>query len=262
MPELMSLAQELGRDASELGLPFAVPPELLASLAQVFSEMDIELSEEMLRELAEASGLEATELTRRDLEALAKELEALAKTLEGTELAELAELLEQAAACLRAGDCEKAAELLGSCQSALCLAGMCSASKGELAGILGRLRGYQLAAPRRATGAGAGLGRGGIAEQPFIPPNAPAATLYSPRTTDTSGTLEHVRAQVRPQGSMLATSERGAPSQIDAARVPYYEVLSEYSATAEEALSREQVPPAYRTTVREYFDALQSGAKP
>ncbi len=42
-------------------------------------------------------------------------------------------------------------------------------------------------------------------------------------------------------------------------RVPYYEVMGEYSRAAEEALSREEVPPAYRSTIRDYFEALQSG---
>ena len=58
---------------------------------------------------------------------------------------------------------------------------------------------------------------------------------------------------------MMSTTEKGAPAVGSASRVPYYEVISDYSKTAEEALSKEEVPAAYRSTVRAYFRALQSG---
>ncbi len=60
----------------------------------------------------------------------------------------------------------------------------------------------------------------------------------------------------------MTTTEKGAPVRITESRVPYYEVISDYSRSAEEALNREEVPAAYRTTVRAYFSALQSGAQP
>ncbi|HUS80057.1 MAG TPA: hypothetical protein VM283_02240, partial [Armatimonadota bacterium] len=62
----------------------------------------------------------------------------------------------------------------------------------------------------------------------------------------------------RPGGEMVTTTTRGAPDTADETRVPYYEVIGDYSHAAEEALSREEVPPAYRETVREYFESLQS----
>ena len=65
---------------------------------------------------------------------------------------------------------------------------------------------------------------------------------------------------MRPGGEMAATTERGAPTTGSDSRVPYYEVITDYSKAAEEALSREEVPPAYRPTVREYFKALESGS--
>ena len=61
-------------------------------------------------------------------------------------------------------------------------------------------------------------------------------------------------------GPMMGTTTRGAPDVGSRSTVPYYEVMPEYSRVAEEALTKEEVPPAYRKTVREYFDALQSGA--
>jgi hypothetical protein len=49
---------------------------------------------------------------------------------------------------------------------------------------------------------------------------------------------------------------RGAPERSGASR-PYYEVYSSYQRAAEEALSREEVPPAYKKHVRDYFDSLR-----
>ena len=59
---------------------------------------------------------------------------------------------------------------------------------------------------------------------------------------------------------MAAVTTRGAPETASESRVPYYEVIGDYSQAAEDALSREEVPPAYRQTVREYFDSLQHGS--
>jgi hypothetical protein len=95
--------------------------------------------------------------------------------------------------------------------------------------------------------------------QKEIPPDAPGTQLFAPRQSENPGDLERVRAQINPQGPMLATTEKGAPPPGGASRVPYYEVISDYSKTAEEALAKEEVPPAYRGTVRDYFRALQSG---
>jgi hypothetical protein len=104
-----------------------------------------------------------------------------------------------------------------------------------------------------------GLGRGGRSPQERIPPNAPGTSLYAPRETETSGDLTRVPGRIRPGGDMVGIEERGAPEQVAPSRVPYYEVITGYSREAEEALAREEVPPAYRSVVRDYFDALQSG---
>jgi len=264
--ELQDLAERLGDYAAQLDTPLRLPTDLLASLAQAFSGAEFELSEEALKELAEMAAEWPKELTQEELDALANELEALAKMLEDTEMADVAELLKEAAECLRAGDIEGAAKALAKCEGKLAdckFALTAGACRGGLLGILGGLRGSNLASPLRSPGAraGSGMGRGGPAPQAFIPPNAPATSLYAPRTTETSGTMERVRAQVRPGGPMVVTTEKGAPTRVDPSRVPYYEVITDYSKAAEEALSREEVPPTYRTTVRDYFDALQSGAE-
>jgi hypothetical protein len=262
--ELQDLAERLGDYAAQLDTPFRLPTDLMASLAQAFSGVEFELSEEALEELADMAAEWPKELTQEELDALASELEALAKLLEDTEMAEVAELLKEAAECLKAGDIEGAAKALAKCEGKLAdckFALTAGACRGGLLGILGGLRGSGLASPLRSPGAGARIDRGGPTAQPFIPPDAQATSLYAPRTTETSGTTERVRGQVRPGGPMVVTTERGAPTRVDASRVPYYEVITDYSKAAEEALSREDVPPTYRTTVRDYFDALQSGAE-
>ena len=122
------------------------------------------------------------------------------------------------------------------------------------------LRGSQGLQSHQGSGMGVGPDNG---SQPFVPPNAPGASLYAPRTTETSGSLARVPGQVRPspEGTMSVTSEKGAPTTGSDSRVPYYEVIGDYSKAAEEAIAREDVPPAYRSTVREYFKALEAGKK-
>jgi hypothetical protein len=39
--------------------------------------------------------------------------------------------------------------------------------------------------------------------------------------------------------------------------VPYTEVISDYKKAAENALSKEKIPPAYRTRVKDYFSSLE-----
>ena len=43
------------------------------------------------------------------------------------------------------------------------------------------------------------------------------------------------------------------------ARTPYYDVYESYKRDAEDAIARENVPPAYRDSVKEYFDRVKPG---
>lgn len=49
----------------------------------------------------------------------------------------------------------------------------------------------------------------------------------------------------------------GAPDAAAPASVPYTAVVSDYRKAAENALSKEKVPPAYRTRVKDYFSSLE-----
>ena len=247
--KLEELSRKLEERAAKLGSPIGLPPDLLGALSESLAGANAELSEQALKELAEAAKNWSKELSEEELKALAAELKELSKLLEGSDLTELSKLLSEASECLKSGNCDKAGAAL--------------AKAGELA-KLGLSRAKLAAACKAALGECQGgdqvvYGQGGPAPQESIPPNAPGTQLFAPRQSDNPGDLERVRAQINPEGPMMSTTEKGAPAVGSASRVPYYEVISDYSKTAEEALSKEEVPAAYRSTVRAYFRALQSG---
>ncbi|MFB3880306.1 MAG: hypothetical protein ACE149_03535 [Armatimonadota bacterium] len=246
--KLDELSRKLAEKAAKLGSPMALPPDLLGALAKSLANADPKLSEQALKELAESAKDWSKELSEEQLKELAAQLKELSKLLEGSDLDELSKLLAEASECMESGECDKAGAAL--------------AKAGELAKL-------GLSKAKLAVAVRAGLaqcegdqvvyGRGGPAPQQSVPPNAPATQLFAPRQSENPGDLERVRAQINPNAPMMSTTEKGAPAVGGASRVPYYEVLSDYSKTAEEALSKEEVPAAYRSTVRAYFRALQSG---
>jgi uncharacterized protein YjgD (DUF1641 family) len=257
--QLNDLSRRLEERAAKLGASLGLPPGLLGALSQSLAGADPGLSEQALQHLAEAAKDWPKELSKEELEALAAELKDLSKQLDGSDLKELSKLLSEASECLKSGKCDKAGAALGKAaklaKGALAkarLAAVCRSCKLGLGQCSGK--GTQIV-----------YGRGGPAPQKAIPPNAPGTQLFAPRQSENPGDLERVRAQINPQamlaprGPMLATTEKGAPPLGGPSRVPYYEVISDYSKTAEEALAKEEVPPAYRGTVRDYFRALQSG---
>ncbi len=252
--ELQNLAEQMNQKAAELGTSLGLPPEVLSALSEFLGGGELELSEEGLRQLEQMSqNVGQGDLGAEDLEMLASELEALSDLLSDTDLAEMAELLKEAAECMKAGDCQRAGQCLG---KAL---GLCQGRLGKL-GLGGACQACRLGlAQARRVGVGRMAVRGGPMKQDRIPPNAPPTMLFAPRQSDNPGDLARVRAQISPQGPMLTTTEKGAPTKVTESRVPYYEVIGEYSKAAEDAMSREEVPPAYRGTVRAYFRALQSG---
>ncbi len=259
--EVEKLSSQIRDLASQLGEPVELPSRLAQALADALAGRDAQDLQEELESLQQA--LESGEqLSEEEREELAEQLQELADNLSDTELQELAEQLAEASKCMKQGDCEGAGRCLG--QAAQGAGGACrlaavSRAAGEaregVGSCSGDLRGQSQCG---ATGAGVGPDDG---SQTSIPANAPAAKLYAPRSTETSGTLQRVPAQMNPSGGpVTGTTTQGAPDVGSRSTVPYYEVMPEYSRVAEEALTKEEIPPAYRRTVREYFDALQSGA--
>jgi len=260
--DLKHLGNELKQQAAQLGAALRLPADLAVKLSEALVGEDWDAA---LQELAEL-GDSLAELSEEELAKLAEQLAELAEILKDTDLEKLAECLGDVIKCLKAGKCELAAKCLvkglEECEGkvgALKLAKACGEGRKCLGGCRLACRGAGIGMGTASGGMGIGPDRG---SQKSIPPDAEAASLYAPRTTETSGTKERVHGQVRPQGEMLATTEKGAPLSVSESRVPYYEVIGDYSKAVEEALAREEVPPAYRGTVREYFDALQSGTEP
>ena len=263
--ELEEVARQLAERAAKLGthLPLDAGAAAL-SLAIGSEDWDAVLGQwAALQAALENPG---RKLSEEELRELAKQLEELAKRLKDTDLKHLAECLKKAGKCLRQGDCRGAGACLGAGRAGSGLEGIGAVRLRTAARAAGECAGACAGACRgRRAGSGAGEGMGVGPDQGSrqgIPPGTPGASLYAPRRTDVDTTPERVRSHVRPGGEMYATPTRGAPDRVSDSRVPYYEVIGDYSRAAEEALEGEQVPPAYRPTVRRYFESLQSGEEP
>jgi len=262
--EREKLSAQIDDLAAQMGQGVEVPQRLADALADALAGKSTEDLRKQLEQLQQAMEQGGEKLSQEELDQLAQQLQELADTLSDTELQELAKRMTEAGECMKSGDCKGAADKL-------CAAGKCAGGQGKLAAVCraaGEARDGVGSACGNMKGQGQGQGpEGGDAvgadngSQRFIPPDAPAAKLYAPRTTETSGTLQRVPAQMNGTGGPMAgTTTTGAPDVGTRSSVPYYEVMPQYSRAAEEALTKEEVPPAYRKTIREYFDALQSGA--
>ncbi|MGC9317524.1 MAG: hypothetical protein ACP5KN_05745 [Armatimonadota bacterium] len=254
--EMRRLGAEMQSAAERMGAALS-PSALLDALSVALEAEDWAAAIEGLEALQGMLAGGDRQLTEEEARELAERLAELAGKLSGTELAELAECLARAGECMKAGDCKGAAACLGrlgelesvELREALRRAGKCCG--GCCAGLRGR---------RAGTGAECiGIGPDDGSRQ-SIPPGTPGASLYTPRETDVDASPEAVRSRVRPGGEAYASPVpvRGAPDEVAPSRVPYYEVIGDYSRAAEDALEREEVPPAYRATVRQYFQSLQS----
>jgi hypothetical protein len=259
--DMRKLGEEMEQAAAQTGTALD-PSALLDAAAVAISGEEWDEALNALESLQECLAGGDTELTQEQAEELARKLEELAKKLEGTELSELSQCLQQAGQCLRQGDCQGACQCLGQ--------GTCAGRSGLGAAKLGEgVAAMQAAAdaaaqalrrPGSSQSSGMGIGPDDGSRN-RIDPNTPGASLYAPRETPVDATPEQVRSAVREGGeSYLSPSPtRGAPDRVDPSRVPYYEVIGDYSRAAEDALESEEVPPAYRGTVRQYFDSLQGG---
>lgn len=270
-PQTAALQQEqreLQAAATELGLSLPDSPELKLDLAALLQQPDSQQAAQQLRQLQEKLAARMEKLSPQEREKLARQMEQAAKTLQKAGASRSAAQLCRSAQALRAGNCKNAQQaLLGKGNSSARQAAVAAAARAAERGMQSALcagQGSCAALGSRSGGAsanaGCGTGAGAGAPQAAIPKNAPGASLYAPRRTNVKATPTPVAAAIgNPQGGMIAGQVRGAPDKLTASHVPYYEVVGGYSRAAEEALQREEVPPAYRTTVRDYFEALQSG---
>ncbi len=143
-----------------------------------------------------------------------------------------------------------------------CPDGLCEPNDGPL-GPAGRSRGpgstNQEASPSPAEGAPQSPYQEGDSPPDTGPPSE-YERLYAPRRTET---LQHdEKATAKPQqGGQYASGEgpRDAP-MLDDSKVPYYEVLGEYEAAADDAITKGTIPLTERARVKSYFDHLQQPA--
>ncbi len=85
---------------------------------------------------------------------------------------------------------------------------------------------------------------------------APVTTDKGLRLTVPAGNTTRVAGKRGEKGREMVSYTQGAPDKASAS-VPYYEVYGKYAPAAEKALSREDIPAAYKKQVKEYFDALR-----
>jgi hypothetical protein len=111
-------------------------------------------------------------------------------------------------------------------------------------------------------GSGAGLGSsvgwgngsGGIGG----PSNTSHKEVRGPVTNSGKGYITKSSSAVGKEGMIFSGGEtKGAPDKATPSSVPYYEVSSNYKKAAEKALAKEEVPPAYKKPVSQYFDSLK-----
>ena len=81
--------------------------------------------------------------------------------------------------------------------------------------------------------------------------------VYAPRRTKTGGYTTQIRGKQGKSGKIHTSETETAPEKGEMASVPYYEVYSDYRKAAEQAVAREDVPPAYRKRVKDYFKSLE-----
>ncbi len=65
-----------------------------------------------------------------------------------------------------------------------------------------------------------------------------------------------VAGKADPRGAHGVQTQRGQPDR-NTARAPAYVATPEFRRQAEAAMRREEIPPAYRDQVKDYFDAIR-----
>jgi hypothetical protein len=122
--------------------------------------------------------------------------------------------------------------------------------------------------PRSATGGGAGLGPrnnirgfnnkgGGLSNQRAKSTGDKRrwADVWSPKLPGTQKQISRIKGQLgRGDVEQLQTEgdSKGGP-----VKTPYYDVYETYKKDADDAVSKEVIPPAYKQPVKDYFDSIK-----
>jgi tetratricopeptide (TPR) repeat protein len=224
--------------------------DLVSIFAELLSREDYQKAMEILERLAGKLGSpEARELSEEELKELAEQLKKLGEILKNTDLDELAKALLEAAKELENMSPEEAARLLKE---------GCKGCKGACLGLGLRARLAAIGACLGSCGVGGrGVGPGNSLSR-YDPSYKSIVHRGEEKRTEVGQYDTKVAGQPGPGGEMFLTGEvRAAPEKSEAGKVPYYEVYPDYKQAAEEALAKEQIPPAHRKRVKDYFESLK-----
>ncbi|MHB0911834.1 MAG: hypothetical protein ACYC2Y_00125 [Armatimonadota bacterium] len=210
-----------------------IPKELAEALAKLAANGDYQKAVELMQKLAKKQCSGGT--CQADKEALKKQMGALAKALKNTDLDALAKALRENAERLAKMSPEELEKLAKQAQCKQCLSLAMSKACGACAGI----------GTSSANGPGGGMGGDDSNTGPKGELKEVKKTVLAPSQIGESGT-------VFSSGETMGVPDTAAPSTV-----PYTEVYSEYRKAAEDALSKENVPPAYRKRVKDYFSSLE-----
>jgi hypothetical protein len=250
MKALEKLAENLAASPSQQLLE--MDESLAALIAELLAKGDTQQALEIMQKLAEKLQDDQTlkQLTPEELKQLAEELKQLAESLKDTDLDALAKELLETAKALERGDLKLCKSCAGKAKKiALGLGGKCRAGL-RLAGLgasLGQCRGGL-----QGRGVGPGDGQAQYDANASHQVNRGEASRIPAQHYDTK-----IPGQIGDSGEAYSVSILGEPDQPGKAKVPYYEVYSDYQKSAESALDREEVPPAYRDKVKDYFTSLK-----
>ena len=263
--------QRPGEQSGALEALKAVPSSLAEQAAKALPKM----SEELLKKATE---LRANELTPADIEKLRKAAEFLSRDLaQIAQSKELQQALKEMARQVRPEQIEQVARELGNqeklkqeLEAAVRLLSQNQQAKEMVAGLAGQLAGMQDERRQRDNGQPE---RGkadlrGRESRAYNQPSRSNRVNGAPETFET-GANRRLAGQGR-ESSVKGKLQQGSGGEylylqskagVGAARAPYSSAYPQYRREAERSVQRSQVPPALRSVVRKYFDAINPDAK-
>jgi|GEM_PF-768447 len=242
--ELENLVQKY----SKPGNTAAIPSELAEALAKLMQNKDYQKATEIMQQLAKKLNLQGNKMSKMDQKMLQEQLKAMAEALKNTDLNELAKQMRENAEKLAKMSPEELKKMIEEMQKCQNMAKACKSCKNAC---------MALAPGGLCNSGGVGMGTGG-SPAPGGGFGADNANTGPHGKINDVKTAEKVTSQVGESGMVFSSGEsKGAPDQVGAAKVPYTAVMPGYKKAAEDSLQRDQVPPAYRKRVKDYFGSLQ-----
>ena len=224
--------------------------DLASVLAQLLAKQDVQAALDILARLAQKLEDPGTldQLSPEELRRLEEELRGLAEALKNTDLDELARELLEMAKALERGDrklCQSRAGRLGkACLGLSAGLGACNSAQAGLSLCLSGLS---------QAGQGVGPDQGTSRYDPSSPHRVNAG---APSRVPTQHYDTRIPGQLGERGEAYSLQVLGEPDKPGQAQVPYYQVYSDYSKAAEDAVNREEIPAPFRERVKTYFESL------